>query len=65
MTSASLIDHFYSYNCSHEIPSYILLNDLSDHFPITRVKNVKAFKTSNAKSMYVRNTKSLILTIVF
>ena len=62
VTSASLIDHFYSNNCLHEITSYILLNDLCDHFPIkTRVKNAKALKTSNAKSMYARNTRKFML----
>ena len=56
--SATLIDHVITNDVAHTILPSIILNDMTDHYPL--LFNIRKFKTTNARMntmLYYRDKK--------
>ena len=56
ITSSTLIDHIYTNNFIKEMKSFILLHDLTDHFPILVSTNFDKLDLTHDE-MLIRDTK--------
>jgi len=54
--SATLIDHIYTNNVTHESTSHILTEDISDHLPIMLLINNSIHKAIPSNN-YIRDAK--------
>ena len=58
-TSTALIDHMYTNNGVDAGKSFVLVSDMSDHFPVIVTSNLNLPKHDKSEISYVRDTRIL------